>query len=236
MKFTFGIITGGSRRFVNHVIDSIERQNIPNYEIIIVGGNPIDRKNTVHIEFDESIKSKWITRKKNLITENAKYENIVFLHDYILLENGWYDGFKEFGNEWDICMTIIRNVDGTRFRDWSLWADLSPLKDVGIIDEEINYISQNRNFLLPYDVDYMTKYQYISGSYWVAKKRVMIENPLNEELCWGESEDVEWSKIVRKKYKFTMNPYSSVKFMKRKNISEFYEMDSITLDIIKKIK
>ena len=236
MNFTFGIITGGNDGLVNLVIDSIERQKISDYEVVIVGGDPIDRKNVVHIEFDETVKSKWITRKKNLITKNAKYDNIVFLHDYILLEDGWYDGFKELGDDWDICMTIIINANGTRFRDWTLWADLSPLKNVGISEEEIDYISQNRHFLLPYDVDYMTKYQYISGSYWVVKKQVMLENSLDENLLWGQSEDVEWSKVVREKYKFTMNPHSSVKFMKHKYISEFYEMDDRTMNIIKKIK
>lgn len=234
MKFTFGIITGGNDDSVNKVIDSIEKQNIPEYEIIIVGGNPIDRKSTVHIDFDENIKPKWITKKKNLITEHARYENIVYLHDYILLGEGWYNGFLEIGDDFDICMNVVINTDGTRFRDWTLWAELEPMKD-GLSNEDVDYIGSNRHFLLPYDVDYMTKYQYISGSYWVAKKQVMLENPLDENLTWGQGEDVEWSKIVRKKYKFTMNPYSYVIFMKHKHISEFYEMDDKSLNIIKKI-
>jgi len=235
MKFTFGIITGGGNDgFLNMVIDSIEKQQIPDYEIVIVGGQSVGR-NTIHIPFDETIKSKWITRKKNLITENAKYENIVYLHDYILLGDGWYKGFLRIGNDFDICMNVIKNSNGRRFRDWTLWADLSPLLKV-INQNEVDHISHNRNFLLPYDVDYMSKYQYISGSYWVAKKEVMLENPLDEKLLWGQGEDVEWSKIVREKYKFMMNPHSYVKFIKMKNISEFYEFDEIAMNILKKIK
>ena len=41
---------------------------------------------------------------------------------------------------------------------------------------------------------------YISGSYWVCKKHVMENFPLNDELLWGQGEDVEWSKIVREHY------------------------------------
>ena len=61
MDFTFGIATGGGNDSNIHlIIDSIEKLHIPNYEIIIVGGNFIDRKNTRHIVFDENIKSMWI--------------------------------------------------------------------------------------------------------------------------------------------------------------------------------
>ena len=73
MKFTFGIITNGnSDDNLNLVIDSIEKQSIPlsHYEIIVVGNSRVNRKNTVIIPFDNSIKE-WITKKKNLITKNC---------------------------------------------------------------------------------------------------------------------------------------------------------------------
>ena len=44
-----------------------------------------------------------------------------------------------------------------------------------------------------------------------------MENfPLNEELTWGEGEDVEWSKRVEE-HNFTFNPYSTVKLLKYKD-------------------
>jgi hypothetical protein len=46
----------------------------------------------------------------------------------------------------------------------------------------------------------------------------MIEFPLNENLSWGEAEDVEWSKKIRLKYNFSMNTKSVVKFKKQKQI------------------
>ena len=69
MNFTFGIITGGGNDgFINDIIDSIEVESIPNYEVIVVGPTLVNRKNTTIIEFDETIKRAWITRKKNIIT------------------------------------------------------------------------------------------------------------------------------------------------------------------------
>lgn len=212
MKFTFGIITNGeSRANLDIVLSSIEYLQIPdeNYEVIIVGGNKdyiSDNGLLKIISFDETKKKAWITRKKNIITENAKFDNIVYMHDYIIFSKDWYDGFKKFGNRFDLCMTPIQNADGTRFRDWTLWPH--DITSDG---------SANLNALLPYDVTDLSKYMYFSGAYWIAKKKVMQEFSLDETLSWGESEDIKWSKQVRKKYNFKLNPYSSVKLLKQKD-------------------
>jgi hypothetical protein len=56
------------------------------------------------VPFDETIKQGWITRKKNIITSLAQYENIVYMHDYIRLEEDWYKGQLESGNNFKIRM------------------------------------------------------------------------------------------------------------------------------------
>ena len=79
MKFTFGIITSGIDDRIGRIIDSIESLNIPKYEIIIVGNCNLKRTNTRIIPFDEDIKSKWITKKKNIITTNTRMVSILHL-------------------------------------------------------------------------------------------------------------------------------------------------------------
>jgi hypothetical protein len=138
MKFTFGITTCASenehhlqwRDRILFILDSIRSQNIPEYEIIIVGGPyPKNGRNAhrlhaygdvVHIPFSDEeswekskefkdikinkhpgLKNGWITKKKNLIWKNSKYNNIVMLHDYYYFLPGWYDNFKKFGDDWD---------------------------------------------------------------------------------------------------------------------------------------
>ena len=66
MEFTFGIITTGHNdNFINIIINSIENNKIPNYEIIIVGNTNITGNNYKKIfSFDETIKEGLITRKK----------------------------------------------------------------------------------------------------------------------------------------------------------------------------
>ena len=208
------------------MVESIRKQNIPEYEIIIVGGPAVttgrhtfslhNRDDIVHVPFDEEtgIEGKgkqwcdenqikqggWITKKKNLITETAKYENIVYFHDYHAFMPGWYEGYLQFGDDWDICMNLINDIWGNRFRDWISW-DHPHYPKRGLMD-----ITDKE----------AAKHAYISGSYWVAKKKFMQENPLNEELVYGDAEDLEWSLRVRDKAKYVMNPHSVVRHIRPK--------------------
>lgn len=227
MDFTFGIITGGNNEMmINKIVDSIENENIPNYEIIIIGSCNINRVNTKVLPFDETIKRGWITKKKNLITREAKYENIVYLHDYIKLISGWYNGQILAGNDFKIRMDKIIDNNGQRFRDWCIWPHNNNVMDVII----------GRDCLIPYDIKHLSKYMYISGSYWIAKKEVMMEYPLNEQLTWGEGEDVLWSKQVREMYNFDMNINSSVFILKPGKDKVFNEPNEEKIQILMEIK
>ena len=244
MEFTFGIITNNNIDSVNVIIASIEKQNIPEYEIIIVGIDQINNehikgKNTKCIPFDETIYPGWITKKKNIITQHAIFENIVYMHDYIVLEDNWYNGFLNYGNNFDVVINKINNLDCTRFRDWNL--NINFLKgmclkviqniptlnacDVWIqpyadITHKINVPPDTYTIFLNYDDDgeKWQNYIYLSGSYFICKKYVMFDFPLNENLLHCQSEDVEWSSRVRMKYKFKFNKYSVCKLLKYKQI------------------
>ena len=217
MNFTFGIITDGNGdRNINLMIDSIEKQEMSKdiYEILIVGNSKINRKNTKIIQFNENIKRAWITKKKNIITENARHENVVYMHDYITLCDGWYNGFLKFGNDFLACMNKIISPDGSRFRDWTLF----PFPHYGYVQNRI--LECGVRCLIPYHMN-LSRYQYFSGSYFVCKKYIMEKIKLNEELCWGEGEDVEWSSrfVHENNYTFSMNQNSSVKLLKNKDRS-----------------
>lgn len=204
IDFSFGINTSeGSNHNIQKIVDGIKALNIPNYEVIIVGHTNIKEDEYVKvIPFDESVKEKWITKKKNLITENSQYENIVFIHDYNSFDPDWYQGFLKFGNDFKIASTVTLNFDGSRYRDWNLlWCQIDAVP--------------NMEFILPYSETRLSKHMYINGSYWVAKKHVMEEFPLDESLVWGEGEDVEWSMRVSQKYNFSINTHSIVRMLKQ---------------------
>ena len=234
MKFTFGIITDGDANTnLNPIVDSIEKQNIPEYEILIVGNNSISRKNTKVISFDESIKPKWITRKSNLITLNSKYDNIVYAHDYIAFEDGWYDGYLRYGDDFKVCCNKVMTLKNERYMDWMIWPFNGSKLDY-IVSGGIESGHQDRECLIPYDITHLSKYMYVQGSYWVAKKEIMLKFPLDENKVWGMGEDVEWSMRYRNypgNY-FSINQRSTCTLLKEKK-SVFKECSSKTIEKIK---
>jgi len=226
MKFTFGIVTKGNDDVISKIIDSIELQKIPTYEIIIVGSSNLKRIHTTIVPFDETQKASWITRKKNIITDLAKYENIVYLHDYITFEKNWYKGQLQAGEEYKVRVDKIQNKDGSRGGDWLLcpWDDSFVAK----------LVAPTLSCLLPYSITHLSKYMYISGAYFIAKKTVMKEFPFNELLSWGESDDIEWSRRVREVHDFQINTNSCVCLQKQKDMP-FKEPEGNLLNTLKQI-
>jgi len=210
MEFTFGIITGGEKNHrealsnkeviarIKKIIETIESQKISKYEIIIVGGlNDYQDFNYVkHFEFTEK-GNPWITRKKNIITQNASFENVVYMHDYYSLDKDWYSSMLAYGNNFKILMNQILDINNNRYHDWEI---------VDFFEPGVS--------LLPYEVKDLTKFQYINGGFWIAKKNVMLEFPLNETLGWGSGEDLEWSSRVKTRYCFELNEKAKIRLLK----------------------
>jgi hypothetical protein len=234
VNITFGIITDGESALrLDEVIGSIfdASRNSPGtgVEIIVVGGrNPL-RYGVIHIPFNDSLIPGWITRKKNMITTAASYDTIVYMHDYLAVSPGFIKAFYETNSEGDsverkfnIGMTQIKYENGRRFRDWC-------------IDAMIDQLGRER--MLPYDVGHLSKIMYISGSYWVAKRNVMCQEPLNEQFAAGQGEDIDWSHRVRDKFGFTMlyHPESYAICLKPDKPCVHLEMSDETANIVKKL-
>lgn len=230
--WSFCIVTSpGNDATLKGSIDSILKEFIGrnDYEIIVIGVSKLksssEYKSVRFCEVDEdffkldfslsnikkSIKQINLKRlffkygpisfKKNYAAKLAKFEKLCILHDYVALESGWVKGFEIFGNTWTACMNKIHNLDGSRHRDWCA------LDFPGI-----------GAGLLPYNKS--VPYMYFSGTYFCVKREFFIDNPLDENLFWGESEDVEWSIRIRQKIEFKMNKNSSVKYLKLKPLNE----------------
>lgn len=199
IDWTFGIITVyEDKDRLQQIIESIRALEIPNYEILFVGGGDsegIEGADIRKIDFDETVKDKWITRKKNIIAQEAKYDNIVLMHDYHIFHPDWYKNFVAFGTDWDICSCPQYLITGARNpMDWSLW----------------DKPGFGRAWSLNYNDWSQTQYMYISGGFFIVKRHVLLEEPLNEDLVWNQEEDVEWSYRVRNKYVMKCNGNSPV--------------------------
>lgn len=190
------------------MLDNIQhRAGLRDFEVLVIGGNNDIAEDNDILEASVNRKwlniipaeGEWITSKKNTAAWLARYNTIVFMHDYFLLDQYWYDGYEEFGEDWDICSNPQFLIDGKRhFTDWVVWDD--PVFP--------RYTS------LDYWDWSATKYQYISGGYFLAKRKVLLDQPFNQDMKKGDPEDVEWSLRVRDKYVIKCNPYSIVRHNK----------------------
>lgn len=208
MEFTFGIITaGGQDTYIQKTVESIRAESIPKYEIIIVGDTAVRGDDITNIPFDETVKAGWLNKKKNTILFNAKYENVVLLHDYVALNKGWYEGFLKFGNNFDICVTKIIDISGNRYLDLLLF-------------DTFHTLNLGFGNLLPYNYslpDRLNKLLYVTGSYFILKKSIGTKYPLDESLCHNMGEDVVMCQTwALNNFKMKMNPYSEVKLLKDK--------------------
>lgn len=200
MQFSFGIATDYSdTNRLDEIVQSIRNLKIPNYEILMIGNG--ERHNEIDVNYinfnDGNIN--WITKKKNILASESKYDNIVLFHDYYVFDSEWYSNFLKFGEDWDVCSNAQHLITGKRhFTDWVVWD--SPIYP--------RYASLN------YDDWAHTKYMYQSGGYMVVKKDFMLECPMNEHMPWGSAEDVEWSLRMREIANWKCNGRSIVKHNK----------------------
>ena len=201
MNISFCITTNlHNVNFIDNSIQSIERLNLQNYEILVISEKRRDFDSNVNfIFFNENESKRWITKKKNILASNSKYENIVMMHDYFIFYPDWYDNFLEFGEDWDVCSNSQLLLDGRRHcLDWTVWDDPIYERYTGMC----------------YDDWSRTQYMYVSGAFYLVKRDFAIQNPLNEDLNWGQAEDVDWSLRIRNKAKIKCNGKSIVRHCK----------------------
>jgi len=203
VKFTFGISTTYSDMGkLKESINSILAQNIPDndFEILVIGSKKLDPEGKInYIQFDESKRKGWITRKKNILAEEAKFENVVICNDYFIFKEGFYQNYIEFGEDWEVCSNPQLYINGQRvFHDWCTF-------------DHPNY---PWGTMVDYDDWNHVQYQFQAGGYVLVKKETMRKYPFNEKLLWGQEEDVEWSKRIRTTCKYICNPKSIVQHNK----------------------
>ena len=131
-----------------------------------------------------------------------------------------------YGTKFDICINPLLNPDGSRYRDLSFFPAFRDMPKLGFImynSTDLYPTVPNmgeHECLIPYnnykESKELTSWMYISGAYWVAKRRVMQEFPLNESLSWGQGEDVLWSEQVKSRYTFSFNIESTCRLLKHK--------------------
>lgn len=212
-----------TRKFLKKLVNSIEQ--VPKKEIILIG-NANGDLGDVFIETDANISC-----KINAGVKAAKYDKLVFMRDYHVLDEHWWYYWSKNMNGWDLAMNVVLNADNNRFRDVCFWSNPKYGRP---------WVQYDKPFpdgkgwggqpcLAPYDVpEDEKKYLYISGAYWLSTKDFMSRFPLDERYGLGEAEDVEWaSRWTQSDFRFFVNKNAIVRMQKYKDVILPHYMDLI---------
>jgi len=194
-SWTFGIITGGSRpENVASFVESVRRQKVPNYEVIISGKwKESFGKDTRVVNQTRAANKGHITKMKNVLCKEAKYENIILVHDRVVLKDTWFEGMKLYGNSFELLACPQLDYQGNRAGDWlTLGGPIDTPYNAGALE----YDDWDENV-------------YVSGTITVLKRSVWKEKPWDEKVFWNKGEDIKLTFDLRDKgYIARFNPYS----------------------------
>jgi len=187
--WSFGVISNGKKNDqVTKLIQSVIKQNIPNFEVIICGPYTIPQEfSAIDITVLDDVRLEQDIRpptpaKKNKIIKKAKYSNLCVMHDRFTLPHDWYFNFKNYGNYFDVLCLPTVDISGNRFRvDWMNFH--YPLTQI---------ISQNRSL----NYSSWTPEVIIQGGILIAKRNLMQKVMFDERLHWEELEDMQLSKQI----------------------------------------
>ncbi len=181
-KWSFGVITNGKDfDLLDKLVSSIEKQKIPEYEIIVCGPNySSTNKNLINIGdiSPKDIRAP-ICSKKNKIIDSTRFENVAIFHARYELPDLWFDKIKAFGNLFEILiLPSITRLERVRINDWSIFQQ----KFMAIYLPKYNHYCED---------------WYAQGGVIISKRRILKEVPLNENLHWDEFEDVVFSNELK---------------------------------------
>ncbi len=185
--WTFGMLTTGRRlEHVTRFIDSIEQHCREPYEILLVSPvslGDLERRPHVRVlRFAERDELGWITRKKNLICEQAAYSDILICHDRFSLGEDFTAATANWGYAYGLAAMRVKLPDGRRGLDWAVVSSQNHVwSEGGLLDYRA-----------------YSQYAYNPGGSTMIRKAFWRDFPWNENLFWNEHEDVELCRRVQR--------------------------------------
>lgn len=207
-RWSFCIPTGpGDPTGLNVIVKRILELNIPEKEIILCG-----RPDKEFLYFDQvSIVGEdipappvWITRKKNVLAQAARYENLCILHDRVFLPKSFLQVIENFGDYYpfigfqSLWFDDRLNLSPVRYSDYGCAAEehyatikmLNKDGDVSLYNQKLFSEIEKQDFKFANPLRYHPAC-YLTGSLYIVKRQVWLETPQNENLYWAEYEDIE---------------------------------------------
>ncbi len=191
--WTFGILTAGPSVRAQEMIRTILDLQGPEREIIICGPaqeNLTDDTRIRVIDLEQPEPRGWITRKKNLIVDNAQFRNLCLMHDRFVFPPDFFSVMGKYGNDFAF-VTFPEPYYPHDSRCCALrYPDYQVLLQDGKYQEAIDScVFQLDNVYHPrYDDFYETAF--CCGGVYVTKKSLWNMVRQNESLYHAECEDI----------------------------------------------
>lgn len=243
-SWTFGIPVGPEEpTFLNYTVGRLLELGIEDMEIILCGQPHKDFKYFTHVKIvgqDIPAPPVHITKKKNVIAENATKNNLCIFHDRVLLPKNFLSAMKKYGDTFPLtglqCVYFADkyNLIPRKYSDYGTTSanldkyiaiDDFSKKDLRSLTWDFQFYCQNPR-RAKFGNDYPT------GSLYICKTALWNKYPQNEKLFWEEYEDIEFGiRLAKKGVPCKINPFTFTQSMNSRSIIQFYGYTSgITLE------
>ncbi|MBB4868194.1 hypothetical protein HNP46_007114 [Pseudomonas nitritireducens] len=209
-SWTFGLPVGPEDATVlNAVVQRILELNIPNKEVLLCGtpGKNFRYFDQVRIVGEDiTAPPVQICKKKNRLAQEARYNNLVILHDRVFLPSHFGEMVRRFGPRYPL-MTLqslffdnVRNFGPRRYSDYGMamgsisqgMKGLHRTADAAVSIAPALFAEIERTgFCFASPMRYSKDLSYPTGSLYICRKEVWNIFPLDESLLWAEFEDIE---------------------------------------------
>lgn len=209
-SWTFGLPVGPEDATVlNAVVQRILELDIPNKEILLCGrpGNNFRYFDQVRIVGEDiTAPPVQICKKKNRLAQEARYNNLVILHDRVFLPSHFGEMVRRFGPRYPL-MTLqslffdnVRSFGPRRYSDYAMAMGSIALGLKGLHRHSDTAVSiapalfaevERTGFCFASPMRYAKDLSYPTGSLYLCRKEVWQAFPLDESLLWAEFEDIE---------------------------------------------
>ena len=117
MDISFVVVSNGKKRSKTElVLRSIHYQQIPNYEVTVVGDYP--KSNGFNLlSAKKAAKKGLLGRMRNMACEASNYDFICIMDDDMILSLDWYKNLLKYTEKFSILTSQVKLPDGTRFWD-----------------------------------------------------------------------------------------------------------------------
>lgn len=209
-SWTFGLPVGPEDATVlNAVVQRILELDIPNKEILLCGtpGKNFRYFDQVRIVGEDiTAPPVQICKKKNRLAQEARYNNLVILHDRVFLPSHFGEMVRRFGARYPLMTLQSLFFDNRVCLYPRRYSDLGmSVNEIGAGIKGLHRTSQTAvtvapstftelersGFCFANPIRYNSDISYPTGSLYICRKEVWNLCQLDESLMWVEYEDIE---------------------------------------------